>query len=230
MALKTSLLGGVLVLALGAALPAAALAADEVGEVAELSGAAMAYAADGSTRELDEDDTIYFGDRITTGADAALAIEFEDETTFNIGADGELVIDKFVYDPDKANGNSLELSVLSGGFRFVSGSVAKTGPDAMQVKTPVATIGIRGTTVTGEADATHGVYILLEEEDESPTAIQVANEAGSVIVDKPNYGTEVKGPGQAPTPPRRFEKATIDSFTRSFRALAPRLSVPRPRF
>ena len=36
-------------------------------------------------------------------------------------------------------------------FSFVSGEIAKTGPDAMEVKTPVAVIGIRGTTVAGKA-------------------------------------------------------------------------------
>ena len=44
----------------------------------------------------------------------------------------------------------MAVDMLEGAFSFVSGEIAKTGPDAMKVTTPVATIGIRVTTVAGK--------------------------------------------------------------------------------
>ena len=45
----------------------------------------------------------------------------------------------------------MAVDMVEGAFSFVSGENAKTGPDAMKVSTPVATIGIRGTTVAGRS-------------------------------------------------------------------------------
>ncbi len=54
--------------------------------------------------------------------------------------------------PKSGEGNS-SFSVVQGVFSFVSGQIAKSGSDAMSVRTPVATIGIRGTRVAGQAQA-----------------------------------------------------------------------------
>jgi len=43
------------------------------------------------------------------------------------------------------------INMVEGAFSFISGEIAKTGPDAMLISTPVATVGIRGTTVAGKA-------------------------------------------------------------------------------
>ena len=64
-----------------------------------------------------------------------------------------MVIDEMIYDPSNNSNSSSSFSVVKGVFSFVSGQVAKSGDDAMVVKTPVASIGIRGTTVAGKAAA-----------------------------------------------------------------------------
>ena len=43
------------------------------------------------------------------------------------------------------------VNMVEGAFSFISGEIAKTGPDAMTLETPVVTMGIRGTTVAGKA-------------------------------------------------------------------------------
>jgi hypothetical protein len=54
-----------------------------------------------------------------------------------------MVLDEFVYDPN-GKSNSTLFSLTKGTFTFVAGKVAKTGD--MKIETPVATMGIRGTT------------------------------------------------------------------------------------
>lgn len=83
-------------------------------------------------------------DFIVTGGNARMTVEFEDGSILTMGPSSELIIDEMVYD-ESAQEGTLGLTMDSGVFAFVSGMIAKTDPDAMVLKTPVATIGIRGT-------------------------------------------------------------------------------------
>jgi hypothetical protein len=88
-------------------------------------------------------DPVYKGDVVSTGADSKLGIVFVDGTTFNISSNARMVLNEFVYDP-KGTSNSTLISLTKGTFTFIAGKVAKTGD--MKIDTPVATMGIRGTT------------------------------------------------------------------------------------
>ncbi|MDZ7734863.1 MAG: hypothetical protein U5P41_00940 [Gammaproteobacteria bacterium] len=92
----------------------------------------------------------------------------------------------------------------------------------------MATIGIRGTHVVGEAGATSATVILMAEEDGSVGAINVSNEYGAVDIDQPGYGTEVPDEFSPPSPPRRMRMNTIENITRSLQSIQ-RMNVPRPR-
>ena len=88
-------------------------------------------------------DPIYLGDIVKTGSDGQLGIAFSDGTAFNISSNARMVMNKYVYDPNSKS-NSTLLSLTKGSFTFVAGNIAKTGD--MKIDTPVATMGIRGTT------------------------------------------------------------------------------------
>jgi hypothetical protein len=88
-------------------------------------------------------DLVYQSDVIQTGADGRVGINFVDGTSFNLSSNARMVLNEFVYDPD-GKSNSTLLSLTKGTFTFVAGKVAKTGD--MRIDTPVATMGIRGTT------------------------------------------------------------------------------------
>ena len=88
-------------------------------------------------------EAIYLGDILTTGADSKVAITFADDTAFDLSSNARMVMTEFVYDPN-SNANSTLLSLTKGTFTFVAGKIAKSGD--MKVDTPVATMGIRGTT------------------------------------------------------------------------------------
>ena len=88
-------------------------------------------------------DPVYLGDVVQTGADGRVGINFADGTTFNLSINARMVLNEFVYEP-AGNSNSTLFSLTKGTFTFVAGKVAKTGD--MKIDTPVATMGIRGTT------------------------------------------------------------------------------------
>ncbi len=120
-----------------------------IGVVEDTEGSVFASRVDGNRVELKPGDPVYQDDVIETSGDGAVGLRFVDDTTFSIAEDARLVLDDFVYDPSANTGNAV-VNVLQGSFSFVSGAVAKTGDDALTIKTPVLTIGIRGTFVTGK--------------------------------------------------------------------------------
>ena len=57
-------------------------------------------------------------------------------------------VNDYRFVPQQKTGNSLVLEIAKGGLRMVTGAIGKQQPNAVAVKTPVATIGIRGTGFT----------------------------------------------------------------------------------
>jgi hypothetical protein len=88
---------------------------------------------------------IALADLIQTGKKSQLQVLLLDRSTFSIGPNATLRIDRFVYDP--ARGRTSGATVARGAFRFMSGQ-ANRG-NSSTVSTPVATIGIRGTILEG---------------------------------------------------------------------------------
>jgi hypothetical protein len=88
-------------------------------------------------------DAIYLGDVVQTAADGRVGVTFTDGTAFNLSSNARMEMTQFVYDPN-GKSNSTLLSLTKGTFTFVAGQIAKTGD--MKIDTPVATMGIRGTT------------------------------------------------------------------------------------
>ncbi len=107
-------------------------------------------------------DPVYLGDVVQTGADGKISITFTDDTAFNLSSNARMALNDFVYDPN-GKSNSTFFSLTKGTFTFVAGKVAKTGD--MKIDTPVATMGIRGTTPHVEIsdDGTVKFSTLIEE-------------------------------------------------------------------
>ncbi|ANW04901.1 FecR family protein [Bradyrhizobium icense] len=107
-------------------------------------------------------DLVYQGDVVATGADGRVGINFTDGTSFNLSNNARMELNEFVYDPNSLS-NSTLISLTKGTVTFVAGKVAKTGD--MKVDTPVATMGVRGTTPRVEIsdDGTVRFSTLIEE-------------------------------------------------------------------
>ena len=86
-------------------------------------------------------DTLVQDELIETTATGSGQLLFLDQTTLSIGPNSEVLIDRYVYDPDRGTGE-IVLSVGKGVLRFIGGQITKNG-DAV-IHTPTSSIGIRG--------------------------------------------------------------------------------------
>ena len=116
-------------------------------------------------------DFVYRGDALQTNSDGKVGITFTDGTSFNLSSNARMVLNEFVYDPNGKSNSSL-FSLSKGSFTFVAGAVAKTGD--MKLDTPVATMGVRGTTPHVEIsdDGTVKFATLIEENKTAGTGSQ----------------------------------------------------------
>ena len=123
-----------------AAMAMPASAANPVGTAVAVRGGATAVGPEG-TRGLANGADIFLGDKVETGVFGQVEIEFSDHTRLAVGANSSMVIDTYVMQtPTKLN--SFGLTASRGAFRFLTGNSPKL---AYRLKTPSATIGIRGT-------------------------------------------------------------------------------------
>lgn len=208
------------------ALPA--FAADPVGQAGSVKGTAWAQLSGEQPRKLEKGSPIYQSDIIKTAQGSSVALQFNDQSKFFLGANTEISIDKF-NQHGSAEERGFISRVVKGTFRFLTGQIAREKPAAMEVNTSVATIGIRGTHVIGEVNATSATVILAEPEDTSrKTSIEVFNQYGKVLIDEPGYGTEIPDQFSPPSTPRRMQLETINNIMRSMQSL-PRINMPQPR-
>jgi hypothetical protein len=153
----------------------------QVGMVARLAGEARAEQA-GGMRTLSVPDGLFYRDRLRTGADSRLLGRLADDSEVTLGANAELVLDEFIYDP-AADSRVVKLRSLAGAFLLAIDDAVSPGGTEVTVTTPAAVIGIRGTTVWGgEIDAGYGVLAL----------------DGTVTVTTP-AGTQTLAPGEGVT-------------------------------
>ena len=137
---------------------------------------------DGTTSNLNNGDPVFQGDTIETVGSGAVGLVFLDKTTLSLSDGGKMILDELVYDPATGTG-SMAVDMVEGAFSFVSGEIAKTGPDSMKVSTPVATIGIRGTTVAGKAavEGNENSFTLLQDTDGGVGQISISNDGGTQV-------------------------------------------------
>jgi len=95
---------------------------------------------------------IAFGSRVVTGPGAKLRIIVIDGSGFTIGANSEMVLDRFVYDPATHKVTDLSVRILKGQFRYANTTGRQTEGNR-RIETPVGTIGgIRGTIIDVSVD------------------------------------------------------------------------------
>jgi len=97
------------------------------------------------TTPLKAGSQVFTDEHVRTGAASTAQLLFRDQTSLSVGPSSEVTLDKFIYDPAR-NSGEVVLSATRGAFRFVSGTQE---PHNYQIRTPVATIGVRGTVVDG---------------------------------------------------------------------------------
>ena len=175
-----------------------------IGDVILHEGNAVIERTDGEDVDSQIDLDIFSYDTIKTGK-GKVAIGFIDDTRVDVTQHSKLIIDEFVYDPNTKTG-SLSLKAALGTVRYASGQIAKTSPTSVQIKTPTATIGVRGTDFSMTIDEVgSSTIILLPSCDTNGNCfvgeISVESDAGMVILNQAFQATVVDTSGSLPLKP-----------------------------
>lgn len=138
-------------------------------------------------------------------ARGTMRIDFIDETRVDITEHSRLVIDEFVYDPANDVG-SLSIKATLGGVRYASGQIAKKYRQNVKIKTPSATIGVRGTDFVMIVDEMGGSMITLlpscDIEGNCYTGeIEVETDVGMVVMNQAFQSTMTSTRWEPPSPP-----------------------------
>ena len=211
------------VLAAGISTPAFAQTVGVVSAV--ISDVRMANTTNAQAHAAQVKERVALGNQIATGRSSALQILLLDRTNFQVGANARIIVDRFIYDPARS-ASSVGVSVTKGAFRFMSGKPTHAKPGQSSIRTPVASIGIRGTIVEGVvgedaiaiaraeagvpslsgADPATASLILLRgpgagAQGELPGAIDVTANGKTVAVERGGYAVFIPGPNQDPIGP-----------------------------
>ena len=136
---------------------------------------------------------------------ARAGITFEDGTRVQCTEFSKLVIDEFVYDPSSGKGK-LGMKATMGTVRYASGLIAKNNREEVKVKTPTASISVRGTDFSMTVDELgRSLVILLPSQPQfgPPVvgAITVSNGLGTVVLTKAYQATFVASTAVVPSSP-----------------------------
>jgi hypothetical protein len=115
-----------------------------VARVAVSVGEAKKWNAAGQEEPLKVGASLMAGDRIRTGSDSVAILIFTDEGRISLRADSELLIRHYQIDPAGVK-TRIELELIKGTVRQISGNGSRTQPDRYRLNTPIAVIGVRGT-------------------------------------------------------------------------------------
>ncbi len=145
---------------------------------------------------------VHLKDELRTGAQGRMLVVLRDDTELTLGEKASVVIDRYVYDPDKGIGETF-LQTTRGAFRFATGRMEELKEKTIVISTSFADIAVRGTEFWGgPIDAKYGV-LLLEGE------IIVSNQAGHVRLSKTGEGTNIATPLGLPSEPTIWPESKV---------------------
>lgn len=122
-----------------------AWAGDVVGTVMQLSGPLLAKKSDGKVKILALRSEVESGDTLSTERNTYALVKFIDNSEITLKPGTTFVVEQFAYDAATPAGDRATFNLLKGGLRSLSGLLGKRNREKFLLKTPVATIGIRGT-------------------------------------------------------------------------------------
>jgi len=162
----------------------------------------------------DDGASVFLGNSIKSAPAAGMQLMLLDETTVTVGENAELAVDEFVYDPAQNTGK-LDIRMAKGTFRLVTGGISDLNPAATTIRTPTATIGIRGTIVLIEVTET-GTTVALggpgsnTDSRERVGAVKVTTAKGTVLITRPGFVTFFAPDGTFSAPRRLTESESAD--------------------
>lgn len=180
-----------------------------IGKVITLSGNVSAESSSGS-RILKIGSPLYQGDILVTANDGKVEIHFQDNTQLSQGENSRISLDSYIYDADDGNDSGLLLNMVEGTFRCVTGKIVEQRPDNFILKSPLATLGIRGTTTVSEIKGhfeKHGA----EDISSGKSMVLQDNMGTTRFITSPQSIVDFS-PGKSIGMPRSFTKQEFNHF------------------
>jgi len=178
-----------------------------IGDVIEQKGNSMIERQGGEELAVDQGTGVESYDTVKT-ANGRTAIQFVDDTRVDVTEHSKLLIDEFVYDPNTKTG-ALSIKAALGTVRYASGQIAKNSRQNIKIKTPTATIAVRGTDFSMSVDEFGQSTVIL-----LPSCTQVGSKAlctvgeisvesdvGQVVLNQAFQATTVSAIDSAPQRP-----------------------------
>jgi ferric-dicitrate binding protein FerR (iron transport regulator) len=141
---------------------------------------------------------------VRTGLDSAARLVMSDSTNLSLGPNASLKLDRTVFD-DETHYRDVAVRLTSGAFRFVTGNSEKA---AYKITTPLATIGVRGTTLDILSQLVHTIVNLQECQASVCTVsfecIQLLNPGDTAVITLSGGKTTIK---KTNNPPWTFAKS-----------------------
>ena len=183
--------------------------ADSIGDIVESTGVGKIVRQQENISNLNNL-SIQLNDVAET-AMGSMLIKFLDDAELSLKEHSEVLIDEIYYDPDP-NLSKMSMKFTMGTARFASGSLGLVNKANIDIQTPTATIGIRGTDFTTTIDELgRSLIVLLPDSKGSPSGeISVSNLGGTVLLTEPYQATMVSTLDSTPTTP-----VTINGLTPS---------------
>lgn len=205
----------ILAMSLAIVTAAPALGATTVGVNAAIRNKVLTGANPSALRPAILKARVGLGDQVVTAPASMLQILLLDRSNFTVGANARVTIDKFVYDPDRS-ASAVGANVAKGAFRFMSGKSVKKMPGQTAIRTPVASIGVRGTVFEGAVgpdavkiasaegyaggDPATATLVVLRgpaaTTAEPGGAIDITANGKTVALDRPGMAVFIPGPGK----------------------------------
>jgi hypothetical protein len=158
----------------------------QVGTVAESIGKVVAVDKRQVSRKLKIGAPVFLGDKVITGEEGFVRLRMIDDAVLDLRCFSIMVIEEYAL--NTTNRRSI-LNLLQGSLKKVTGRIGKMTEDVYELRTPVASVGVRGTEYAlrvfqskgcgGTVDADDGFYL-----EVIKGLVDVHNEAGRQVVAK----------------------------------------------
>jgi hypothetical protein len=182
----------------------------EIGKINTVEGPVVSIKRNKELLEGNKDSNIESMDTIET-KNSTVNISFKDDTKVMIKENSRLLIDDFVFNPN-ASGGKLGLKIGFGTVRYASGQIAHANPQSVDIQTPTATIGVRGTDFNMVVDEIGRSLIILVPSCDGNRCvtgkIEVTSLSGTVVLDQPYTATYVSQVSQPPIQPVKIANVT----------------------
>ena len=160
--------------------------AKKVGVVVEMSGSVLAVDKSKVSRALSKGSSVFLGDKVITGETGYVRLQMIDKAVLDLRCFSIMVIEDYAL--NNTSRRSI-LNLLQGSLKKVTGEIGKMADDVYELRTPVASVGVRGTEYAlrvfqskgcgGTLDADDGLYL-----EVIKGLVDIHNVAGKEVIAK----------------------------------------------